>query len=95
MKRVVLFLFITLVINNLVAQNITVSTNECLEMLNTIWILSNGSDDAASKSMVEKQFSKFKSHNVVKKMYIRNYPFSISFLYIYHHRLKICIAYAL
>ena len=73
MKRVVLFLFITLVINNLVAQNITVSTNECLEMLNTIWILSNGSDDAASKSMVEKQFSKFKSHNVVKKMYIRNY----------------------
>lgn len=62
-----------LALSGLQAQTVRVTGNECLELLNTVWILANGSSDADSYQNVTGHFGDFSTHRVVDMLRKQNH----------------------
>lgn len=65
-----MLLFITtLHAQNLSNQfNLTVQNNECLDLLNTVWILGNGTDDVHTQQLINDKFSHLSNHMAVRML---------------------------
>ena len=65
-----MFLFITtLHAQNLSNQfNLTVQNNECLDLLNTVWIFGNGTDDVHTQQLINDKFSHLSNHMAVRML---------------------------
>lgn len=66
----VLFAFFAIL--GLSAQAVSVTGNECLELLNTVWILANGSSDTDSYQNVTTHFGDFSTHRAVDMLRKQN-----------------------
>lgn len=49
-------------------SNINIQNNECLDLLNTVWILGNGSSDAQILELINANFSDFVNHKAVRML---------------------------
>lgn len=72
-KYFVIVTFMLMSASLLCAQAVRVTTNECVELLNTVWILANGTTDTWSQQSVTEKFGRLADHRAVSMLKKENH----------------------